>query len=346
VLFRSPVLRDTKLIAEAWDAAGLYQVGSFSNDTRWAEWNGRFRDDVRAFMLSDRGTVTRLATRIAGSSDLYQPMGRSPLCSINFITSHDGFTLNDLVSYDQKNNLANGEGNLDGDNHNVSWNGGFEGEGAPEAIATQRLVRMKTFATLLFFSQGVPMFPGGDEFGRSQHGNNNAWCQDNETSWLDWSLLKTNHGLFRFFKGCIQLRKNHKVFRREDFFPPGSPEIEQSRTPDIIWQYLWPGEQNWSEDCHGLGFLLRGHKEQDSDFFIMINGERSLPLIFTPPDPIEPKTAWRQIIDTNRETPDDLTTYSEAVKIIRGGSIQVSPLSCAVLEGRIEKYPGRSRKAG
>jgi isoamylase len=214
-----PVLRDTKMIAEAWDAAGLYQVGSFSSDPRWAEWNGRFRDDVRAFMLSRENTVSQLATRIAGSSDLYQASGRSPLCSINFITSHDGFTLLDLVSYNHKDNRANGEENRDGENHNLSWNSGHEGPGEPSRVRRLRLRRVKTFLAILLFSQGVPMLCAGDEFARSQRGNNNAWCQDNQTSWLDWSLLAENHGLFRFVAGCIALRQRHPLFRRDNFFP-------------------------------------------------------------------------------------------------------------------------------
>ncbi|MBU1567032.1 MAG: isoamylase, partial [Proteobacteria bacterium] len=194
VIGEDPVLRNTKMIAEAWDAAGLYQVGSFSTDSRWAEWNGRFRDDVRAFMIGDDNTVTHLATRIAGSSDLYEHSGRGPLCSINFITSHDGFTLSDLVSYDRKSNLANGENDRDGEKHNLSWNSGYEGACDQEEIIRLRQRRMKTFVVLLLLSQGVPMIAAGDEFGRSQQGNNNACCQDNEISWFDWQQLDSEQG--------------------------------------------------------------------------------------------------------------------------------------------------------
>jgi isoamylase len=208
MIAEDPVLADTKIIAEAWDAAGLYQVGNFSPHHRWAEWNGRFRDDVRAFMCGHSGMVPALATRIAGSSDLYQRHGRRPCNSINFITSHDGFTLADLVSYNKKHNLINGEDNRDGDNHNLSWNSGAEGPTGSKKILTLRSRRIRTMAVILLLSQGVPMLVAGDEFGRSQQGNNNAWCQDNAISWLDWSLAEKNRQLLRFFRKLIHLR-NH-----------------------------------------------------------------------------------------------------------------------------------------
>jgi isoamylase len=258
IIGQDPILRDTKMIAEAWDAAGLYQVGSFSTDSRWGEWNGRYRDDVRAAMISGDNTITHLATRIAGSSDLYQP-DRSPLSSINFVTSHDGFTLYDLVSYNNKNNRLNGEDNRDGDNHNLSWNSGCEGVNCSKEVEKLRFSRMKSFATLLLLSQGVPMILAGDEFGRSQMGNNNCWCQDNEISWLDWSLLTKNSAFHRFFKKCIQLRKQYPVFRREEFFLP-EESFAQGNKPEITWQYLTPGTQNWTRDCRGLAFHL--HHDQ------------------------------------------------------------------------------------
>ena len=218
MIAEDPVLADTKIIAEAWDAAGLYQVGNFSPHHRWAEWNGRFRDDVRAFMCGHPGMVPALATRIAGSSDLYQRHGRRPCNSINFITSHDGFTLADLVSYNEKHNLSNGENNRDGDNHNLSWNSGVEGPTTDKKILALRSRRIRTMAVILLLSQGVPMLVAGDEFGRSQQGNNNAWCQDNAISWLDWSLAEKNREQVRFFRKLIQLRKSHPIFRRDDFF--------------------------------------------------------------------------------------------------------------------------------
>lgn len=249
-----PVLATTKIIAEAWDAAGLYQVGSFSEHARWAEWNGRFRDDIRAFMCGHDGMVPALATRIAGSADLYQKGDLCPYNSINFVTSHDGFTLYDLVSYNEKHNFRNGEENRDGDNHNISWNSGVEGDTADDDVIRLRFRRMKTMAVLLFLSQGTPMFVAGDEFGRRQRGNNNAYCQDNEISWVDWQLAEQNSGLFRFFRLLISLRKENIVFGREDFFS----EPDRSGTPEILWQSHQPGKQDWSDDCKSLAFLLKG----------------------------------------------------------------------------------------
>jgi len=192
-----PILRDTKLIAEAWDAAGAYQVGSFSV-RRWAEWNGHFRDDVRRFWRGDQGMVGRFASRICGSSDLYHGSGKGPDCSINLVTCHDGFTLNDLVSYACKHNEANGEGNRDGLYENFSANYGVEGESSDPAFEAVRLRQMKNLLLTLAISRGVPMLLGGDEFRRSQRGNNNAYCQDNDTSWVDWSLRQQNHEIFQF----------------------------------------------------------------------------------------------------------------------------------------------------
>ncbi len=329
-----PVLRDTKMIAEAWDAAGLYQVGSFSADSRWAEWNGRFRDDVRSFMIGNNNTVAYLATRIAGSSDLYQSSGRGPLCSINFLTSHDGFTLRDLVSFNQKHNRANGEDNKDGDNHNLSWNSGREGLVCPALIQRLRLRRSKTFVVLLFLSQGVPMICAGDEFGRTQKGNNNAWCQDNKTSWLDWSLLDANQGFHRFFKGCIALRKAHALFRREDFFQPVDIIPGDQPTPTITWQYLIPGEQNWTADCHGLAFLLgtATEEERSSDFFVMFNGNKGQTLYFKAPEPQKKGRTWYRIIDTSAESPGDIFPLVSAPPHSTKNCIGVPPFGCVVLQ--------------
>ena len=332
-----PVLRDTKMIAEAWDAAGVYQVGSFSTDPRWAEWNGRFRDDVRTFMIGTKDTVSRLATRIAGSSDLYQSSGRGPLCSINFLTSHDGFTLNDLVSFNQKNNRANGENNQDGDNHNLSWNSGKEGLNCPPGIRRLRLRRLKTFVVLLLFSQGVPMICAGDEFGRTQKGNNNAWCQDNQISWVNWSLLQTNKGFHRFFKECIALRKEHALFRRKDFFQPIDPKDGSSvekQAPEIAWQYLTPGVPNWSPDCQGLAFFLRasGDEEKSSDFFVMFNSNKDQILYFTAPEPQQKSRTWYRIIDTAAVSPDDVCSLEAAIPHSTKNRIGVPPFGCVVLQ--------------
>lgn len=337
LIAEDPVLRDTKIIAEAWDAAGLYQVGSFSTDARWGEWNGRFRDDVRSFLAGHSGMITRLATRIAGSSDLYQASCRSPLSSINFITSHDGFTMYDLVSYDQKHNLRNGENNRDGDNHNISWNSGFEGAPANREIEDLRRRRIKSMLAILMLSQGVPMITAGDEFCRSQLGNNNAWCQDNEISWLDWKLRDTNLDLLRFFRLCIDLRKNHHVFRREEFFHPVNPTGGET-TEEIRWQYLTPGHVDWSRECHGLGVLLYGARkdhQRDDDFFIMLNGDRTRVLNFTPPQVPEnnENRRWHLLIDTAAKSPADIQPDSSP--LASGISqIPVQPLSIKVLQSR------------
>jgi len=212
------VRADTKLIAEPWDAAGLYQVGGFPFGRRWSEWNGKYRDDVRRFWKSDPGIVGFLASRISGSADLYQGSGRLPRHSVNFVTCHDGFTLNDLVSYNGKHNNANGEHNNDGSNDNHSWNCGAEGPTTDEKVQALRQRQGKNMMTTLMFSQGVPMLLAGDEFMRTQQGNNNAWCQDNELSWVDWKLAEENKDFLRFVRELIWLRRRHPVLRRRRFF--------------------------------------------------------------------------------------------------------------------------------
>ena len=330
-----PVLANTKIIAEAWDAAGLYQVGHFSRHHRWAEWNGRFRDDVRAFMCGRAGMIPSLATRIAGSSDLYQHSNRRPYNSINFITSHDGFTLADLVSYNEKHNLINGEDNRDGDNNNISWNSGVEGPTADKNILALRSRRIRTMATILLLSQGVPMLVAGDEFGRSQQGNNNAWCQDNAVSWIDWTLAQKNKLLLRFFRKLIRLRKMHPVFRRENFFLHESQghQSEDEQPFEILWQGLRPGEQDWSRGCRTLAFLLIGANLQtpDADFFVMLNGNPIEAALFTVPAPSR-GTTWTRIIDTGRCPPQDFVDpeHGDAVECDR--SLSVPNMGCVVLQ--------------
>ena len=204
----SEKLADTKVIAEAWDAGGLYDVGNFPG-SRWSDWNGRFRDDVRRFVRGDPGLISTIATRISGSMDMYEGSGRGPSNSVNFITAHDGFTLYDLVAYNQKHNDANGEGNRDGIDDNLSWNCGAEGATDDPGVNAFRDRQLKNFAAILFVSQGVPMFVAGDEVARTQQGNNNAYCQDSDLSWFDWTLAEENAGLFRFFKNMIALRRRH-----------------------------------------------------------------------------------------------------------------------------------------
>ncbi|MBU1138613.1 MAG: glycogen debranching enzyme, partial [Proteobacteria bacterium] len=335
MIAQDPILRDTKIIAEAWDAAGLYQVGSFSTDVRWAEWNGRFRDDIRAFMAGHSNSIANLATRIAGSSDLYLSSSRTPCNSVNFITSHDGFTLHDLVSFDQKHNFRNGEEDRDGDNHNISWNSGVEGKTEDAVIQDFRLRRMRSMALILILSQGVPMLTAGDEFGRSQNGNNNCWCQDNQTSWLDWDLAQTNKGLLRFFKKCLNLRKTHQIFRRHDFFSSQDNTNGSFQEKDITWQSLQPEQEDWSEDCHTLAFLLRGkgkERQRDDDFFIMLNGHRREDAPFTTPPPPGGRRLWKQIIDTARVTPCDFPPPSRVTKKKGGDTILVKSMAAVVLQ--------------
>ena len=212
------VLADTKLIAEPWDAGGLYQVGRFPFGRRWSEWNGKYRDDVRRFWKGDNGLASAMADRICGSSDLYQWSGRLPRHSVNFVTAHDGFTLYDLVSYNQKHNEANGEGNRDGESNNHSWNCGVEGDTTDPEILALRHRQARNMMTTLVLSQGVPMILAGDEFLRTQKGNNNAWCQDNEISWVDWKLAEENKDFLRFVRELIWLRKRHPTLRRRRFF--------------------------------------------------------------------------------------------------------------------------------
>lgn len=331
-----PILANTKIIAEAWDAAGLYQVGSFSTHHRWAEWNGRFRDDVRAYMCGFPGKVSALATRIAGSSDLYSNSGRRPCNSINFVTSHDGFTLQDLVSYNEKQNLANGEENRDGENNNISWNSGQEGLSDDPSILTLRMRRVRTMAVILFLSQGVPMLVAGDEFGRTQQGNNNAWCQDNEIGWINWELLDRNSNQFDFFRKLIHLRRSHPVFRRHDFFVPRHPSTDDNDQHEIIWQSLKPGEQDWSDECRTLGFILNGavHEEEDDDFFVMLNGHRQEEQQFIIPAPpaSHRQRIWREIINTGLTPPRDFVALEKGKKMMPGHTLEVAPMGCVVLQ--------------
>ena len=261
------VLADTKLIAEPWDAAGLYQVGHFPFGRRWSEWNGKYRDDVRRFWRGEPGTAAALATRLCGSSDLYETTGRKPQHSVNFLTCHDGFTLWDLVSYNHKHNLANGEENRDGGNDNQSWNCGAEGPTDDPHILGLRRRQVRNLIATLLLSQGVPMLLAGDEFLRTQRGNNNAWCQDNEISWIDWSFLTKNAGFHRFVREMIALRKRHSALRRRYFF----------RGPEVAWHGLEPYKPDWSSTSRTLALTLDGRqtgREPDRDFYLAFNAWR------------------------------------------------------------------------
>jgi isoamylase len=289
-IHQDPVLSQVKLIAEPWDVGpGGYQVGNFP--VLWAEWNGIYRDTVRDFWRT-QANVARFASRFTGSSDLYQSDGRAPFASINFVTAHDGFTLADLVSYNEKHNEANREGNRDGTDDNRSWNCGAEGPSDDPAVNALRARQQRNFLATLFLSQGVPMLLGGDELGRTQHGNNNAWCQDNELSWFDWE--SADEDLLEFTRRLIRLRAGHPVFRRESFLT--GREIRGSGLPDVWW-FRPDGrrmtQRDWQRpDAHTLGVFLNGreipsrtpHGEEvvDDSFLVLFNAYGD-PIDFTLP---------------------------------------------------------------
>jgi isoamylase len=290
---------DTKVIAEAWDAEGLYQVGNFPG-SRWCEWNGRYRDDIRRFVKGDPGLVGAVATRIAGSADLYEAAGRLPTNGINFVTAHDGFTLNDLVTYNEKHNEANGEGNRDGANDNDSWNCGVEGETDDPEIEHLRQRQIKNFATILLLSQGVPMLLSGDECRRTQSGNNNTYCQDNPIGWFDWQLVDKNADMLRFFREMIAFRKRHAVVRRRGFF---NGTVNERGLADIAWHGTRLDAPGW-DDPNGrvLAFTL-GAPGDRSDLHVILN-MFWLGLDFELP-PLEGRR-WFKAIDTAAPSPGDI----------------------------------------
>jgi glycogen operon protein len=287
------VLAGTKIIAEAWDAAGLYQVGSFIGE-RFAEWNGQFRDDLRRFVRGDAGMVPRLATRLAGSSDLYQDDGRAPFHSINFITCHDGFTLTDLVSYQRKQNLANGEHNADGCDENFSANCGAEGPSGDPRVTACRTRRIRNFAALLLMAHGVPMWLAGDEFGNSQGGNNNAWCQDNAVGWLDWRGLEQYRDLFDFCRHLIAFRQRHAVLRPRHF------EGEESGERRLTWHGPQLFMVDWSERSHSLGMHLQGLKGE-AEIYLIAHASPQAQAFALPK--LKGRRRWRRFVDTAMDSP-------------------------------------------
>jgi glycogen operon protein len=317
-----PVLAGTKLIAEAWDAGGLYQVGSFVGD-RFSEWNGQFRDDVRCFVKSDRAMTEKVSARIMGSPDIYPQPEREPNRSINFITCHDGFTLNDLVTYNQKHNLANGEENEDGAHHNFSWNCGEEGPTTNLKIETSRLRQIKNLLTILLISQGTPMLLMGDEVRRTQLGNNNAYCQNNKLSWFDWSLVEEHATLLEFVRNLIHFVQGIKLFQLENFFSttPGNK-------PYIIWHGTDLKKPGWEEDSHTLAFSLH-HPEQDEQLYIMLNAYWQ-PLEFQLPPLLTSKKHWYRIVDTALPPPHDFCAPEQA-SYLRRHKYQVEARSSVIL---------------
>ena len=292
-----PVLAGTKIIAEAWDAAGLYQVGTFTGH-RWAEWNGQFRDHVRHFLRYDENIIPRLAARIAGSADLYRKAEWEPSRSINFVTCHDGFTLNDLVSYEEKHNEANGHDNEDGTAVNLSWNCGVEGPTDDPAIQALRSRQVKNYLTLLFVSQGTPMLLMGDEVRRTQRGNNNAYCQDNEISWFDWDDVQRHAGMLSFVRHLLRYTQKLEVFREEQFWSTGTTNNGMRLT----WHGVHLGQPDWRPISHSLAFELQ-HRAFDEHLHVMLNAYWE-PLTFELP-PLFENVRWRRIVDTALPSPDD-----------------------------------------
>jgi isoamylase len=325
-----PVLAGTKLIAEAWDAAGLYQVGSFIGES-WKEWNGRFRDDVRGFMKGDRGTVSRAASRLLGSPDLYGNQDREPEQSINFITCHDGFTLNDLVSYNQKHNEANGEENRDGMNDNLSWNCGVEGPTEDPVIERLRNRQVKNFLTVTLLAIGAPMLLMGDEMRQTQGGNNNVYCQDNEVSWLDWGRLERHTDVHRFVKSLIAARLRWDS-------PDSVQEMSLSqilRQARVQWHGVKLSQPDWGPDSHSIALTAWSRRGRLLTH-IMLNAYWE-PLAFElpPVHNLKGKT-WHRWIDTALDPPEDLCTWAHA-PAGSGETYLVQPRSIVVLMERIAK---------
>lgn len=322
-----PILRNAKIIAEAWDAGGAYLVGKFPG--RWAEWNGRYRDDVRRFWRGEKGLKGAFATRITGSSDLYSTT--SPCRSINFITCHDGFTLNDLVSYNNKHNLENGEDNRDGENHNFSCNWGEEGPTTNPSIEKIRKRMIKNFIATLFISLGVPMILSGDEFRRTQKGNNNSYCQDNEISWINWNLLQENSDIFQFTKSMILFRKEHPMLRSIRFYT--GEKGAKFATEDLQWKTPENTTPDWDDQELCLAALINGaYAEEiflipDSDFYMMFNPSNTDIVFSLPQSPSGRR--WKLSINTAAQSGMDI--YLEHEPLIEKENIIVEAHSMIIL---------------
>ncbi len=322
----SPTLADTHLIAEAWDAAGAHQLGNFPG-FRWAEWNGDYRDTVRRFVAGEPGLIGRIASRLAGSGDLFADDGGLPINSINFVTCHDGFTMLDLVSYQHKRNEANGEQNRDGTDANWAWNCGVEGPTDDPAINALRRRQVRNCLAILLLSQGVPMMLAGDEMLRTQNGNNNAWCQDNELSWIDWSLVDENADAVRFVREMIALRKRHPALRRSRFLT--GKDNEGSSVPDIKWYGANLAAPDWgNHDGRSLAFTLVGIDADEPALHVIMNmsGE---PLQHLLPEPSG--TQWRVAVDTAAASPADIVRPADQ-QAVEDEYFRVLERSVVVLE--------------
>jgi isoamylase len=327
-----PLLAGTKLIAEAWDAAGLYQVGSFIGD-RWQEWNGRFRDDVRRFLKGDNGSVPAVASRILGSPDLYGHEEREAEQSINFVTCHDGFTLNDLVSYNRKHNEANGENDRDGSDNNLSWNCGTEGPSDDSTVEAVRNRQIKNFFALTLLAAGTPMLLMGDEVRRTQRGNNNAYCQDSDLSWFDWGLLDRHSDIHRFVRELNGFRQ------RRDVVEGSAPSLNQLlRRARIEWHGVALKRPDWNDHSHSLAFTLRSLRGR-----FLLHGMLNAfwePLTFELPRiPAEGQQGWRRCIDTALDSPDDICPW-ETAPVVTQAAYVAQPRSVVLLALALEGSPG------
>ena len=324
----SKVLANSAIIAEAWDAAGLYQVGDFPG-FRWAEWNGRYRDVIRRFVRGDRGLIGEVASRVSGSSDLYEWEGRLPGNSINFVTCHDGFTLYDLVSYNGKHNEANGEDNRDGDNDNLSSNHGAEGETSDSKVLALRKQQAKNFMSILLLSHGVPMILAGDEVLGTQQGNNNGYCQDNELSWFNWALIEKHREMGRFVTKMIAFRKRHPCLMRKNFLK--GKKGETFPFPDVTWHGIQLNQPLWNDpDTQILAYTLGRQREEEEDLHIIFNmadHEVNMPL-----PPVSGR-AWHCAVDTGQASPTDIYEPTDQVPM-RESSYPVSSHSVVVFESR------------
>lgn len=310
---KDATMRDVKLIAEPWDCGGLYQVGSFPHFGTWAEWNGKFRDCVRRFIKGDPGMLGDFATRLCGSEDMYGKDGRQPQHSINFVTAHDGFSLWDLVSYNHKCNADNGEQNQDGENHNDSWNCGVEGETTDKGVLSLRARQIRNMFVAVLVSNGTPMLRMGDEYGLTQHGNNNGWCQDSHLCWFEWKKASdTGRALVRFASHLVHLRQNASALQRNQFLSPSH----------ISWHGAKPHEPNWHSQYNFIAFVLHGA----DDLYIAFNAGGNDYGIKLPPA----RTVWHRVVDTNLPSPRDFSE-NPAEKPIQSGEYTMAPYSAIIL---------------
>jgi glycogen operon protein len=322
-----PLLAGTKMIAEAWDAAGLYQVGGFVGDS-WKEWNGRFRDDARSFFRGEEGSVARFADRLLGSPEIYGHEEREPEQSVNFVTCHDGFTLNDLVSYDRKHNEANGENNRDGADDNRSWNCGVEGPTDDPQVEKLRNRQVKNFLTVTMLSLGVPMILMGDEVRRTQGGNNNAYCQDNEISWFDWTLVAKHADVHRF----LTLLNNRRLLRDAEHERRRMSLNQMLRQAKTAWHGVKLNQPDWSPSSRSVAFTAEIRKERLL-FHLILNVFWGA-LDFELP-PVGNGNPWRRWIDTALESPNDIVEWQRSAAI-EGYRYRAEPRSVVVLFAGME----------